>query len=190
MPDHWGERTIHCLPLLGIMTGARGDRSNHWQRMVGKPPTRLTMTQFCAGIGCVRLKKGTCRHCGFQPRLCAPHWAQTKARGSHCLPLPVEDPLSNIAYSPPRLAFSPVPCHVGVGFEFFTRNHEMRPRRCRPLVEHCLGVRPRKAAKWRADLNSVALATVATMAEAVILPIPGMVTRRRLASLLRCQVVS
>src|SRR5262249_7478529 len=63
----------------------------------------------------------------------------------------------------------------------------MRPRRCRPPVEHCLGVRPRKAAKWRADLNSLALATVATMAEAVILPTPGMVARRRLASLLRCQ---
>src|SRR6201997_2926392 len=46
----------------------------------------------------------------------------------------------------------------------------MRPRRCRPPVEHCFGVRPRKAAKWRADLNSVALATVATIAEAVILP--------------------
>src|SRR5262249_1007822 len=54
----------------------------------------------------------------------------------------------------------------------------MRPRRCRPPVEHCLGVRPRKAAKWRADLNSVALATVATMAEAVILPTPGMCSRR------------
>src|SRR5215469_3044762 len=69
MPDHWGERTIHCLPLLGIMTGARGDRSDHWQRMVGKPPTRLTTTQFCAGIGCVRFRRGACRHCGFQPRL-------------------------------------------------------------------------------------------------------------------------
>ena len=54
---------------------------------------------------------------------------------------------------------------------------EMRPRRCRPPVERCLGVRPRKAAKWRADLNSVALATVATMAVAVILPTPqGIVT--------------
>src|SRR6516162_3077447 len=63
----------------------------------------------------------------------------------------------------------------------------MRPRRCRPPVEHCFGVRPRKAAKWRADLNSVALATVATMAEAVRLPTPGMVARRRLASLPRCQ---
>src|SRR5215467_4811399 len=41
----------------------------------------------------------------------------------------------------------------------------MRPRRGRPPVEHCFGVRPRKAAKWRADLNSVALATVATIAD-------------------------
>ena len=41
---------------------------------------------------------------------------------------------------------------------------------CIAPVERCFGVSPRKAAKWRADLNSVALATVATMAEAVILP--------------------
>src|SRR4051794_10035031 len=63
----------------------------------------------------------------------------------------------------------------------------MRPRRWRPPVECCFGVSPRKAAKWRADLNSVGVATVAAMAEAVMTPTPGIVANRRLASLFRCQ---
>ena len=64
----------------------------------------------------------------------------------------------------------------------------MRPSRWRPPVECSFGVSPRNAAKWRADLNSPGLPTVATIAEAVMVPTPGMVASRRLASLLRCQV--
>ena len=61
--------------------------------------------------------------------------------------------------------------------------------RAQPLfasVEFCLGTSPIQAANSRPDLKTPASGTVAAIAVAPITPMPGMVSRRRLASLERC----
>lgn len=54
--------------------------------------------------------------------------------------------------------------------------------------EFCRGTRPSQAASCRPDLNREASVTVATIALAVIGPIPGIVSRRRLNSCEQCQM--
>ena len=54
----------------------------------------------------------------------------------------------------------------------------MCPRRAFPPVEYWLGVKPIQAANWRPFLNSRALPTVATMASAVVGPMPRIFIRR------------
>ena len=61
------------------------------------------------------------------------------------------------------------------------------PRRSLPPDEFCRGTRPIQAANCRPDLKSDASVTVAAIALAVIGPIPGIVSRRRLSSFERCQ---
>jgi len=58
----------------------------------------------------------------------------------------------------------------------------MRPSRALPPVELWRGVRPRKAANSRPLEKALVSRTVATIAEAVIGPTPGMVVSRRAVS--------
>ncbi len=64
---------------------------------------------------------------------------------------------------------------------------EIRPMRCLPPVEFCLGTRPIQAASSRPFLKTSGSVMEAARALAVIGPMPGMVSRRRLASFDRCQ---
>ena len=73
----------------------------------------------------------------------------------------------------------------------------MPPGRCLAPLLFCLGTRPIQAANWRAEWNWVGSVTVAkpevcavaTIAEAVIGPMPGMVASRWLALLPLCQAM-
>jgi len=59
---------------------------------------------------------------------------------------------------------------------------EMRPSRCRPPVECCLGTSPSQAAKSRPERKLSIDGAKASMASAVTGPIPGMVCKRRACS--------
>ena len=67
---------------------------------------------------------------------------------------------------------------------------DIRPSRSFPPLDDCRGTRPRKAANSRPDLNMDGSVTLATIAVAVIGPMPGMVARRLLAGLARCHLSS
>lgn len=54
-------------------------------------------------------------------------------------------------------------------------------------VPFCCGTRPSQNAKCLPDLKKPALATVATMAVAVMVPTPGLVTSRWLTSFVLCR---
>ena len=56
----------------------------------------------------------------------------------------------------------------------------MPPNRSLPPDEFCLGTSPSQAANWRPDRKTLASPTVATSAVAVMNPMPGMVSSRRL----------
>ena len=64
---------------------------------------------------------------------------------------------------------------------------EICPRRSLPPVEVCLGTNPIHAAIMRPDLNTCGSVIEDASADAVIGPIPGTVSRRRLSSFVRCQ---
>ena len=58
-----------------------------------------------------------------------------------------------------------------------------------PPLEFCLGVRPSQAANSRPDLKNDGSGTVAAIADAVKMPMPGIVASRRLVSFLLCQAL-
>src|SRR5262249_43601229 len=64
----------------------------------------------------------------------------------------------------------------------------MLPSRSLPPVVCCLGTNPIQAARLRPERNSLQSPTSATSAVATIGPMPGISSRRRLASHERCQV--
>jgi hypothetical protein len=66
----------------------------------------------------------------------------------------------------------------------------IRPRRVFPPVEFCRGTRPSQAANCRAVLNRLISTTVATISDAVIGPMPGIVARRRAVSSCRACATS
>ena len=55
---------------------------------------------------------------------------------------------------------------------------DIRPRRSLPPEEFCRGTRPRNAANWRPVLKTPGSGTLAARAVAVMMPTPGMVSRR------------
>ena len=67
---------------------------------------------------------------------------------------------------------------------------DMRPSLSLPPLECCRGTRPSQAESCRPDRNCAPSPIVATSAVAVMTPTPGIVARRRLASLDRCHAKS
>ena len=72
---------------------------------------------------------------------------------------------------------------------YLSPRFEILPSRSLSPEEFCRGTRPSQAAKCRPDRNWEESPTLATMAVAVIGPMPGMVARRWLCSLLLCHAM-
>ena len=67
---------------------------------------------------------------------------------------------------------------------------DIRPSLSLPPLECCRGTRPSQAESCRPERNCAPSPIVATSAVAVMTPTPGIVARRRLASLERCHAKS
>ncbi len=65
----------------------------------------------------------------------------------------------------------------------------MAPKLSLPPLEFCRGVSPSHAAKSRPDLKTRGSGTLATIAEVVIVPTPGMLASNRLTGFCLCAAV-
>src|SRR5437764_6145494 len=100
---------------------------------------------------------------------------------------PITQGSALVAFERSRLALAPL---ISRRRKYRLPRFEMPPRRALPPVECCRGTRPSHAANSRALANPLGSTTIAAIAVAMIGPMPGIVAKRWLSGLLRCQAVS
>src|SRR5881394_749765 len=92
-----------------------------------------------------------------------------------------------VAFDRSKLALAPL---IRSRRKYWLPRLDIPPRRCLPPVEFCRGTRPSQAANSRPLRKPLGSTTVATMAVAMIGPMPRTLARRWLTGLLLCQAMS